>query len=376
MTLSEKYRITVALLLCTLIAGCDGDAKKLEAQNHQLTSLSTPGTIQLLKEIEQIRRHHAKLTLVKLDALKASVEAFLSNPNEKSIGQLKLGWKETHLAFIKSIFFSLTDQSRLRFQVDAWPIQAGFLDSIPGYPDSGIINDQTLRIDAETLQHQHGITATQEVSLGFHPLEFLIFSRNVADFELEVRSDAIAEDTGLETVPDTVPDSQSLPFRRRQMMAVIFNMMDKDIRARLEKTTRINAELIADVQNSDQPAHEGIKQVIERLLTSVQLLFAEVNYIGSQRSGHSTFSGTSWNDLRSQVAVLDEISGQKSLLAPVLIQLDKKLAQDYSTTLNQAVDILAQDEPETDKLPHILLLFAALGHQLEDMNKVLINDLR
>ncbi len=375
-TSMDRWKIFFAPLLLALLAGCDGETRNPESLKHQPTSLSTPDTIKVLKEVEQIRRQHGMLTLDRLNVFKGAMARFLDHPNDESLNALRHGWQETHQAFIQWIFFSLSDQSRLRYQVDAWPIQAGFLDSIPGYPASGIINDQTLRIDAETLAHQHGITDTQEVSLGFHPLEFLIFDRKVADFEVDVHVSAESEGITVEAVPESVPEKESLNVRRRQMLTLIFNMMDRDIRTGLQEENKLNSELIADIKNSDKPAHEGIKLTIERLVVSVQLLFAEVNYIDSEKSGHSRFSDSSWADLGNQVAVLNEISGPDSGLAPILIQLDHKLAQDYATTLSQTVDIFTQDQPQTENLPRILLLFAALGHQLEDMNKILVNDLR
>lgn len=57
----------------------------------------------------------------------------------------------------------------------AAPAMAGFIDSIPGYSDSGIVHDETLNLSADNLRQQHQVTDDAEVALGLYALEVVLF---------------------------------------------------------------------------------------------------------------------------------------------------------------------------------------------------------
>lgn len=59
--------------------------------------------------------------------------------------------------------------------VHQYPIAPGFLDSVQGYPASGLVHDISLPIRRDTLLQQHGLTDNSEATLGLHVLEFLLY---------------------------------------------------------------------------------------------------------------------------------------------------------------------------------------------------------
>lgn len=52
-------------------------------------------------------------------------------------------------------------------RLDSWPLYPGYLDSLPQWPDSGLINDTYVGLTRENLRRQHHATAREEASLGF-----------------------------------------------------------------------------------------------------------------------------------------------------------------------------------------------------------------
>lgn len=59
-------------------------------------------------------------------------------------------------------------------RLDSWPLYPAYVDSLPKWPDSGIVNDPTLQLTAPVLRAQQDATDDNEVALGFQPLWLLL----------------------------------------------------------------------------------------------------------------------------------------------------------------------------------------------------------
>lgn len=134
---------------------------------------------------------------------------FMDSPTQSLLEQLKQTWNSAHQLYIScSIYqqpipFSFeNDISIITDQIDAWPIQGGYIDYLEGYKHTGIINDLSIAVDLPTLVSQHQLTDFADVSIGFHAIEFLLwgenFQRSYTDFE---SSESIFSDEGYETSP-------------------------------------------------------------------------------------------------------------------------------------------------------------------------------
>jgi hypothetical protein len=337
------------LFLVILLTACDG---KLELRTDDRDTIYASDVVQAFKQFQQAQFNQIEACLMSLDQLQSSVTDFLSSPNSTNQELSQQAWLQAHKAFLGSNLFSLVSQNQLIFQIDAWPIQEGFLDSIPNYPQSGIINDLTVAIDTDSLQEQHGITDYREVSLGFHALEFFIFSRDPEDFSLS---------------------GDNIKLRRRAAMKVILDLLISDILLAFEEIGEASADFLSELEDYDGKDLEGLTRLLGILNTRMQLLYSEANHIDDDNSGHSRISQSSWANLRDQIAVMNNLSGQKSELRKIFEKLDQKTTHDYDLTLNEAREILSEKKPGTDKSARIPLLFAALGHQLGDLQTILEN---
>lgn len=114
----------------------------------------------------------------------ASNLAFLEAPTDTHLQAAQERWQSLHEQWLGTApVTALADTSPDLFAelsdtlaaIDAYPIAAGYLDAVQGYPFSGIVNDITLDINRTNLREQHGLTSSYEASLGLHVLEFLLF---------------------------------------------------------------------------------------------------------------------------------------------------------------------------------------------------------
>lgn len=123
--------------------------------------------------------------------LDSIITSLLHHPNPGALEEAQAAWIKAYSAYIRVSFFSrvprfekpqfreLNDTySRIEERIDSWPIEPGYIDYLPLYPLSGIVNDLTLKINEEDVSAQHGFSDMRFASLGFHPIEFLLFGEN------------------------------------------------------------------------------------------------------------------------------------------------------------------------------------------------------
>ncbi|WP_340674119.1 imelysin family protein [Microbulbifer salipaludis] len=128
-------------------------------------------------------------------ALERAVGQLLEAPTDDHLETAKLAWLDAHrefsaaLPFIKVAFAPADLQQQgneLLLALNSWPVQAGYLDTVPGYSTSGIVNDTAIELTLANLRKQHRLTAHEEASTGFHALEVMLWGptseRSAAQF--------------------------------------------------------------------------------------------------------------------------------------------------------------------------------------------------
>ncbi|MCY0965195.1 imelysin family protein [Parathalassolituus penaei] len=177
-------------LASLLLVGCDQakDNKPLESVPAPRTqSLSTSINEQLSQSAFDAFTHADQLA----DQLVDDIHQFLDSPNATTLEQVRNRWRQAYTAFLQARFYGflpINDPPEWQKQqignrvtmalLDTWPIEGGYIDYLADYPYSGIVNDLTLELTADNLIAQHGLSDVSSASLGFHPLEFLLWGEN------------------------------------------------------------------------------------------------------------------------------------------------------------------------------------------------------
>lgn len=277
--------------------------------------------------------------LASINRLEASVRRFLDDTDESGLDAVRAAWKQAHDDYLAAAVYFVGQTNDLIFRIDAWPVMAGFLDSVPGHPQSGIVNDYAISIDAATLIDQHGLTSPEEVSLGFHALEYLLFSRPLADFQ---------------PVHPTGPDTTS---RRRETCRIIVELLVMDINQFVQLST--------DRLTSLGQGTDASRELIAAVHDTINSLNSEADQLISEDIGHSRFSETSWSNLRVQVESLSRIAGEPVHMSRYLAETDEEQAMHLTATIGGLIAILNDDASE--RTERVSLLLAALSHQMEDL---------
>lgn len=160
-------------------------------------------------------------------ALDRAVAQLLASPTDDHLESAKLAWLDAHrelagaLPTIKVAFApaGLREQgSNLLLSLDSWPAQAGYLDTVPGYSTSGIVNDTAIELTLANLRKQHRLTAHEEASTGYHALEVMLWGPTS-----ERTASQFAEASGGEK-----PEAQA-SNRRRALTRLISQGISEDL---------------------------------------------------------------------------------------------------------------------------------------------------
>lgn len=154
---------------------------------------------------------------------------FLETPDKPQLNQLRQQWISTHNVWHQAeVYFELVNQHSALFpSLNAtlfnlhYPLdQPGFLDSIDGYPFSGLVNDIAININEKTLRQQHGLYDREDVAIGLHAAEFLIWGetgkRSKTDY---LPATQAKENLKLEQLPNN---------RRRVYLALLTQLLIAD----------------------------------------------------------------------------------------------------------------------------------------------------
>lgn len=338
----------IALMACVLLLS--GGCGQPPGQPGPVTLPQSADIIAVEVNITELAAHHAGLLSPELLRLSLAVDEFLAQPAPESRQALQQAWLSAHKAFSHTLPLARIHVADNRlFDIDAWPIEPGFLDSLPQYPDSGIISDFTLIISRETLIRQHGFTDPSEASLGFHPIEYYAFARPIEDF-VPGQSESI---------------EANLIERRRQLLAIVAGDLANSVGA------LINVMTNTPVTSDSAPSVQRLGDIIAGSRRTALRGFQQANLIVDSDQGHCEYSETSFENLRYETQTLRTIFAGDSMLMSILTALDANTTGNLDNTLDQAISVLTDSQPTEAERAKLPLMFSAISHQLEEFELVL-----
>ncbi|MCR8922189.1 hypothetical protein NO559_05365 [Dasania sp. GY-MA-18] len=180
---------TIALLsLCSLLLGCQPDSSGDSAAiNPPAASAPAIDVTQLHHRIAQQAELSLRQSIASAQALLARSQQFLEHSDTSHWQQLRAQWLASHRQWHHSASYlallpAQPELIELQQRLHSHDISAGYLDSIEGYPQSGIVNDSTLHLSLANLAQQHQRYSDEEAALGLSVLEFFIWGRELSHY--------------------------------------------------------------------------------------------------------------------------------------------------------------------------------------------------
>ena len=196
-------RALVAVFVCFWIAilfltpGCDQPPPEPAGEPQRATP---PAPEPLSTDIRDAWNHYhiygvdaLSQPVACVNELKQQVTEFIRNTNAEALASLRTRVARCRTLYQVSRLF-VPSNDKTRQAMDALhdkighPLEMpGFVDAVPGYPYSGIVNDATTPITRDELLRQHGLTDSSDVSLGFDVIDFLVWGAYHRNPETEPR---------------------------------------------------------------------------------------------------------------------------------------------------------------------------------------------
>ena len=204
---SIEWRRSLALALVLLLSACADSEPDTTPPRLDVTKAHVS-----LAALQALSLTQGRGLLSSVENLHGSIEDFLQLPDGERQETAQTAWRSAHEAFVSFTGLPLMNLPEpAHYQLDAWPIEPGYLDTLAAYPDSGLISYLTVDISLESLRDQHGFTDVTEVSLGFHAFELLIFAREPKDFVTQTTI----------TPVDDLAASDEIVTRRRRVLSLL-----------------------------------------------------------------------------------------------------------------------------------------------------------
>lgn len=122
-------------------------------------------------------------------SLQTAVKTFLGNPAEEGFQAARQAWLAAREPYAQTEAFRfyggpIDASGGPEGLINAWPLDEAYVDYVEGYPDSGIINNlaQYPTIDADLLESLNEEGSEENISVGYHAIEFLLWGQ---DFDPE-----------------------------------------------------------------------------------------------------------------------------------------------------------------------------------------------
>ncbi|MCV6614638.1 MAG: imelysin family protein [Cellvibrionaceae bacterium] len=353
MTKRATKKLTLCLLALTALCllGCE------ERTAAVLSSAPSEPSTQLDPELERQFRQAATASWLSarkqvgaaklgLQGVLQHTKVFLSDdkPGPEPLIVLREQWTAAYLAlqragwisFLPELYPELFPQQKsIWLAVDPWPIAPGYVDSFDLYPFAGIVHDENLKLDIDSLRDVHVLTDHSEAILGYLPLAYLLWGEDKtaaersADFE---KNKSLAHD------------------RRRALLAIISGTLKQDseiLETWVLDTGRIDTAFYrlppaAQLQLLKRATAEQIRRKLIPVIEAEEWLPGEIR---------AAYLSTHADGVLSQLQLLQQQGIVQSFDDAVLLEL-KDNSKEVLASLSEA------DQPDKGRAKQAALLRA------------------
>lgn len=116
--------------------------------------------------------------------LDAAVQALVDDPSEATLTAARNAWLASREPYLQTEVFRFYDgpidnpDNGPEGLLNAWPLDENYIDYVEGDEDAGIIQDDSVTIDAQTLESLNEKGGEANIATGYHAVEFLLWGQD------------------------------------------------------------------------------------------------------------------------------------------------------------------------------------------------------
>ena len=127
-------------------------------------------------------------SLIAAEQLRLALAAFTASPSEESLALAREAWLAAREPYGQTEAYRfyggpIDDEDGPEALINAWPLDEAYIDSVVGDATTGIINavDEHPELTAELLISSNEAGAEENVSTGYHAIEFLLWGQDLSE---------------------------------------------------------------------------------------------------------------------------------------------------------------------------------------------------
>lgn len=341
-------RLAVRAILITALIGCSGNPPPNPAQvtepQPQVRASTLPPPRQNITPSKLWPVGGALLNnaALKAEVFNAHIHQLLKQPIAENLKFSQEAWRDTANAIEQFYLLSRLGmaepkhfQSLLdgQFNIAAWPIQPGYIDSYGKHIYSGLIFDIGMPLGEAVIRRQHGMTDKADATLGIYAIEYLLFGTQNKRSALIFREITALSKKNIDKGYQAI---EELPRnRRRELLRFQSKMLADDIaKLRMNWTNKQPTGLMTRFQSlSKENQQVLIIRATQNTLTEQIIAIANLQTSSKTQSTDLTW----WNS--QQLA--GRISAQLKGLALITAESSEKNIQRLSKAAQQCSKITA-----------------------------------
>ncbi|WP_148861689.1 imelysin family protein [Marinobacter fonticola] len=330
---SIVYGLGIALLL----AGCSEPPPPGEAP---VVSEAEPATIP--PALKTAVTEQTQAVCESVSTLHDRINQFLDAPSAQTLTSARETWRGAHQTYqqLATLYriadLSLPHQFNDRDPVDAHPMLPGYLDQVPHYPRSGLTFSE-VPLTPDFLRKEHQSTDFFYLTLGFHPLESLLWPKGHRPIEATLANFR---------TPGATPETGKInaPERRQDLLRLIATALQRDIQPLCQPQNQ--AHLIAGLARLHQAPPKAAVRLERTLANTVGTALAAwaKNPEGEDRNGmpvgHSPQARTDFSEYSAVVNAL------KATWIPILLAEKEEAREKASEALATLATKLDAIDPQ------------------------------
>lgn len=338
----KKLRLPLTLLASSLLilTSCSSDDDTVTEEVQE----ETIDRVLVTDNYANIVLSNYQDALADARTLQSEILTFTTTPNEGNFNAAKQAWLGARESYGTTEAFRFAngpidsgDTEETEGLLNSWPLDEAYIDYVAGDATAGIINNPAAfpTIDKATLTNQNGLGGEENVSVGYHAIEFLLWGQDLTD--------PSADMPGQRTFNDFVAGQVDNADRRAQYLNVCADLLIDHLQVMINEWTSgyVNTFKGQDTDTNLENIINSLAELSRSELAIERIAVALQNQ--DQEDEHSCFSDNTHRDIRLNLEGVANVyrGNYGALTGPSLEDLieeaDENLAMELDTLLSDAI---------------------------------------
>ncbi len=162
-------------------------------------------------------------TLNGAKAMQAAIKAFTTQPSAETLAEARKTWLAAREFYGQTEAFRfyggpIDNDKGPEGQINAWPMDESYVDSVEGKPNAGLVNNRKFAITKKALAGQNERGGEENIATGWHAIEFFLWGQDLSE-----------TGPGNRSFEDFVDGKKPNADRRRQYLTVVTELLVDDL---------------------------------------------------------------------------------------------------------------------------------------------------